>query len=328
MATIDDNVPIKLDLDHCHLTPPDIEALNDFFGKLEFKTLVNRLPKVLKNFNLSQSADNANIEPASTEEKQPMPEKIKAVPENVIINSPADLDSLVKTLSKQPAISLYVQATTEDPTIVGYAFAWSENKSKQSAYIPLKQLAITLTNQPGLDRQLVNETVYEIFNNHKIDKIVYNSKSTLNLLSNVLPLVNISFDPMLASYICFPDHKHDLHEQAGRLLNYPMEHRSSETNKSKKNTQSNNAAMLSGINLAELANNACEDARLSLELADYYVKNMDKDQKFLLYDMDLPLSIVLAKMEQLGVALDLPFLKHLSKELDTELKSWSKKFIN
>jgi DNA polymerase-1 len=83
--------------------------------------------------------------------------------------------------------------------------------------------------------------------------------------------------------------------------------------------------MLSGINLLEIAGQACESARLNLEIADHYMKTMDKDQKFLLEEMDLPLSVVLAKMQQYGVSLDLPFLKQLGNDLDIELKKLEQK---
>jgi DNA polymerase I len=321
LATIDEKVPIDLDFDNCQLTPPDITALNEFFSNLEFKTLVNRLPKILKNFNSGELEDNVPAEPVNQNQISSSAQLITLLPENAIINSEADLDKLIKTIEKQSVISLYIQATTEEPIIVGYAFAWAENKSIRSAYIPIKQLAIALTNQQGLDRQLVNKKLAEIFVNSEIHKIVYDSKSVLNLLSkDNLSLKNITFDPALASYIYSPDQKHSLHEQAERLLNYSIEHRATDTNKSKKAGKPNNAAMLSGINLAEVANHACEDARLTLALANHYATSIDKDQQFLLEDMDLPLSTVLAKIEQYGVSLDLSFLKQLSKELDTELK--------
>ena len=82
--------------------------------------------------------------------------------------------------------------------------------------------------------------------------------------------------------------------------------------------------MLSGINIAEVAALACEDASLALELANYYEKTIDKNQKYLLEEMDLPLSLVLAKMEQSGISLDLPFLKKLSKDLEDRIKNSGK----
>ena len=227
LATVQDDVPIKLDLNHCHLTPPNIETLSDFFSKLDFKNLVSRLPKVLKNFNLE--VDDA-ITPTVEKKESVLPvEPITPLPDNAIINTEAQLTNLIETLQKQSAVSVFIQAIAEEQTILGYALAWSENKSSQSVYIPIKQLAITLTNQQGLDRQLVNEKLAKIFQNPEINKIVHNSKYALNLLSHEkLSLENISFDPMLASYICFPDQKHDIHDQAARLLKYPMQHRAGE----------------------------------------------------------------------------------------------------
>ena len=63
LATVHSAVPIKLDLKHCHLSPPAIDSLTDFFAKLEFKTLVGRLPKILKNFNIDLPEVPATNEP-------------------------------------------------------------------------------------------------------------------------------------------------------------------------------------------------------------------------------------------------------------------------
>jgi DNA polymerase-1 len=65
---------------------------------------------------------------------------------------------------------------------------------------------------------------------------------------------------------------------------------------------------------------AADDARISLELARYYLERpLDADQQYLLYEMDLPLSAVLARMEQAGVCLDLPYLSQLSTELGADI---------
>ncbi len=65
--------------------------------------------------------------------------------------------------------------------------------------------------------------------------------------------------------------------------------------------------------------NAIEDANLLFELGRYYLLNMSDEQKSLLQKMELPLSKVLAKIEQRGISLDLPYLGKFATELGDEL---------
>jgi DNA polymerase-1 len=64
---------------------------------------------------------------------------------------------------------------------------------------------------------------------------------------------------------------------------------------------------------------AIEDAQLLFALGQYYLQNMEEWQKSLLDTMELPLSMVLAKIEQRGISLDLPYLEKFGKELADEL---------
>ncbi len=45
------DVQLDFDFDHCQLNSPPLEAVQDYFRNLEFKTMVNRLPKIMARFN-------------------------------------------------------------------------------------------------------------------------------------------------------------------------------------------------------------------------------------------------------------------------------------
>ncbi len=64
LATIVYDVPLEFDFVHCHFTPPDAQALSDFFLGLEFKALSARLPKILANFSIT------DIEQKSVKQKK------------------------------------------------------------------------------------------------------------------------------------------------------------------------------------------------------------------------------------------------------------------
>ena len=93
---------------------------------------------------------------------------------------------------------------------------------------------LALTNPAWYRKNNYQQKLPEILLNPDIAKVIYNSKAALNLLHREnLSLANITFDPMLASYICSPDQKHDLLEQAERLLNYYIPHTLVDTKKKK-----------------------------------------------------------------------------------------------
>ena len=135
---------------------------------------------------------------------------------------------------------------------------------------------------------------------------------------NVLSLEGIDFgpvvfDPMLASYIVNPDDRHGLKEQSERILGHQMTKIDALIGTGKKQI------VISQAPLSSVATYAADDARITLELARYYVSILNPTQLYLLNDMELPLSAVIARMEQNGVGLDLPYLKEFSVELSTDL---------
>jgi DNA polymerase-1 len=252
-----------------------------------------------------------------------------------IVESLSDLGKLVERLSRRSLVSFSVQASGSswmNAEIYGYALAWSDGlmmngsaklivpakdnsspSSVHAAYIPIKGL--DALNDVGERMRQVNERLAPIFAHEKIGKVVYNAKQTLNILSTIdLNLDCIVFDPMLASYIVFPDEKPGLKEQSDRLFAYaPVRMTGAVGGRGKQ-------VSIENIPAREVAQYAADDTRLALELARYYCPILDSDQNFLLKEMELPLSIVLAQMEQAGVALDLPYLANFSRELDGDIQ--------
>ncbi len=258
--------------------------------------------------------------------------EIAAFSEPFLVKTPEQLSTLVAELSRQSAFCLEVETTAGaslDSEILGYAFAWAdglalteegglafspaydENKWQvQTAYVPIDQHGPA----DNLAHETITAALKPLLLDEKIGKILQNCKYKLNALSllgiEVKPVV---FDPILASYIINPDEKHALKDQAERLLGYATVRASETAGLNRKQLT------ISFASLDKVASCAADDARIALELTRYYVKRLDNDQKYLLYEMEIPLALVLARMEQNGIALDLPYLSELSVELTREL---------
>lgn len=333
LATIHYDVPIEFDYEHCHLTPPDMEALSKFFLDLEFKALTARLPKLMANFSgvIPGQVAGSTIVADKIAETNGSDLTVLTGSEinserqeyqGQIIKSEADLDILLSKLSQEPMISLFVNASPwvplsgdavvhGEPKIFGYALAWSGG----AAYIPLRQSALALNMGAGLDKSIVQEKLNVLLTNETTGKIIYNLKLVLNMLApEGISLKNVLIDPMLASYICASDEKHGLHDQAERKLNYINE-------RAKQKSAGKKSRAIASLteNSEQAMSHAMEDAHLVFELGKFYLNNMSEKQKYLLKDMELPLSEVLAKMEQRGISLDFSYLSSFALELSDDL---------
>lgn len=165
----------------------------------------------------------------------------------------------------------------------------------------------------------VIDTLRSILQDKQIGKIVHNAKSKLNTLSLYgIEIKSITFDPLLASYLINPDDKHSLKDQAERLLGYSTVRAVETAGLNKKQLTLNFSS------LDKVATCAADDARIILELARIYLPRLDADQRYLLHEMELPLSAVLAHLEQNGVSLDLSYLAELSAELSRDLSRLEK----
>jgi len=235
-----------------------------------------------------------------------------------IISKPEDLKELVAKLVESGQFSVNLETTSTESlntSIVGISLAWAEDGGKgavDTAYIPLGHQTISVIAQMDHDEAIA--ILKPVLESPDTGKVAYNAKFEQNVFSLYnIDFAPVSFDPMLASYIINPDNKHGLKEQADRVFNHQMVPQVDILGKGK--TQ----VSVSQVPIDRMASYACDDARVSLELARYYTQIMDEEQTYLLHDMEIPLSAVLSRLEQNGVALDLDYLSAFSKELATEL---------
>ena len=276
----------------------------------------------------------ANTAPATVpiEVRTPI---IAPAPELTIITTTEQLDNLVTELSSQSLIAVDLETTGLDSLateIVGYAIAWDPaircqdgrvhvaptegpKPTLKAVYIPVRHVdALQIAQIGQLDPEVVSARLKPILEDQAIGKVAQNAKFEMNCLScDGIKFGPLVFDTMLASYILNPDSKHGLKDQSDRVLNYQMMRIDELIGTGRKQITINYAP------LDKVAAYASDDARITLELTRFYAPQLDKEQEFLLYEMEQPLAHVLASMEQAGVALDLEYLQNFSHELSSEL---------
>lgn len=236
-------------------------------------------------------------------------------------------EKLLEELNKQTLIAIDTETTSVnalEADLVGISLAYNEEiQAKDSKVLQAqnkgktKSFYIPVFHKFGeqLEMDYVLENLKSVFENPAIFKTFQNAKYEINtLLKYNIGFKGIIFDTMLASYINDPSRKHGLKVQSAENLNYFMTEIEELIGKGKKQITMDDVA------IEDASNYACDDAFVTLELTRYWNEKLDEQSKKLLYDIEVPTSLVLAKMEEQGVSLDTEYLAELAKELDTNLK--------
>lgn len=239
----------------------------------------------------------------------------------------ADFEKLLSELNKQTLIAIDTETTSVnalEADLVGISIAYNEQiKAKDGNVVVSEELGqtksfyIPVFHKFGdqLEMDYVLEKLKPVFADKNISKTFQNAKYEINtLLKYGIKFEGIVFDTMLASYVNDPSRKHGLKIQSAENLDYFMTDIEELIGKGKKQIT------MDDVSIDEASDYACDDAFVTLELTRYWQNKLDEESKKLLYEVDVPTSLVLAEMESHGVALDTDYLSELSEELDGNLK--------
>lgn len=286
-------------------TPPLLHASTPLVATLEVKP-VNSNPMQL-GFFAQEVKNKIN--------KDDMGFEIKA------ITTKEDLKELVETLKKQTLISLDTETTSvniQEAELVGVSIGYNSLYSAKSEVKiaqgeeKTKTFYLPVSHQFGeqLELKEVLEAIKPILEDENIKKTLQNAKFDYNILQNYdIKIKGIIFDTMLASYIKDPTRKHGLKTQSLEHLNHIMQE-ITELIGSGKNQMS-----MECVSVDEATAYACDDAYATLELTKFWQQHLDEKELKLLYNVEVPIALVLAQMEYDGVSIDVDHLKALSDEL-------------
>lgn len=246
----------------------------------------------------------------------------------------SDLAELIETLKKQTLISVDTETTSLnviEAELVGISIGYnplyivSSNRVKiAEGAEKTKTVYIPLSHQIGdqLEISEVIEVLKPIFEDEKIKKTMQNAKYDYNILQNYgIKTKGVIFDTMLASYIKDPTRKHGLKTQSLEHLNHIMQEITDLIGTGK------NQMSMECVSVDEATSYACDDAYATLELTRFWQNNLDEKELKLLYDVEVPLAIVLAQMEYDGVSVDFEYLKILSDDLTKNIQDLETKIF-
>ena len=315
LVTILLDVPHDLQLDDLMVRDFDKAALKNLFAELEFDTLGKRL--FGRSFTSGPARQSVIRRKRETEiQKQlfeePAEEKtIRDVPhEYHIVRNREERAELLSRLLAQSVVCFDTETTGLDPRAalpLGIAFAVK----------PHSAWYVVCPEDPDLARAVLKE-FRPLFENDSIEKIGHNLKYDLTLLKwHGIEVHGTLMDTLLAHSMKEPEMSHGLDYLSGLYLGYapiPTSELIGERGTEQKSMRD--------VPLEQLAEYACEDADVTLQVADVLRPEIERQGvSRVCYDVEFPLIPVLVDMEHEGIRIDTQALREFAGQLDGEIET-------
>lgn len=299
LATIVTDAPFHIDVPAYEFRRVNLTKTIQLFQELEFKSLVDKLPK---NY----------IGPVAEEPAAPVdakPTKTKVGTQNYqLVDNDKKLTALTKKLAKLKELAVDTETNRLDAIsgqLVGVSLSF---KDGEAYYIPAD-----VVNQSAELRDLLG--------NEQIKKIGHNIKYDLLSLQNAdISLGGIYFDTMVASYLLNAGtRQHSLSTSAFNELGYQMQPIEELIGKGKKQIG------MDEVPVERVSWYAAEDADITWRLKAVFEPEL-KQQKLdkVFHDIEMPLIPVLAAMERQGIKLDVKLFAELSRQAEKQIYALEK----
>ncbi len=290
LATIDCNVPIKLNIPDCIRKEYNNDELLQLLRKLEFNTFIQRF--ALESIEEMHEED-------LTEKKDDFKH---------IITIKELKDVVTEVINNQELYYLlYTDDTQTGDKLISMAITVSNKDETYSAYIDI--------NDKLTDKQVI-DILKPIFENTEIKKIGHDIKNDIVLLHYYgVQMKGIHFDTMIGGYIINPSRNtYQIDELVQEYLGFTIPSKEIILGKGKK------MLSLKEIDKTSAVNFACHQVSTLPTITDLFKEKMKEyEQEKLYFDVELPLVEVLAYMQLTGFKVDKEKLLEFSKTLDKRL---------
>ncbi|MBN1825909.1 MAG: DNA polymerase I [Candidatus Eisenbacteria bacterium] len=222
-----------------------------------------------------------------------------------------DLERIAESLRGAGRFAFDTETTSVEPMraeLVGISLA---RHAGEAWYVPVRH-----AGEGNIPLETVREILGPLLADASLPKTAQNAKyDAIVLEKEGMPVKGIAFDPMIASYLLDPGQRqHGLDHLALIQLNHKMIPIDRVIGSGRAQTT------MDRVTAEEARDYACEDADFALRLAERFGPMLEETGLTTLFrDVEIPLSDVLRRMEMTGVALDVPFLEGMGREMAEEI---------
>ena len=315
LSTIVCDAPVTLDLEAATLKAFDGPGIHDMFRKLDFRSLLAKLPDEIKvsagDGELTLFGDGA----ATVKERKHLEEATYRS-----ITTEQELDDLAEQLSKQAVFAFDTETTSVDTfsaDLVGLSFSW---KAGEGYYVPVghtkstkDEVGSTELVDGQLDCGLVLAKLKSVLENPEIGKVGHNIKFDYEMIKRYgVRVAPVAMDTMVAAFLLNSlGRSQSLDGLAYDLLDIEMIPITDLIGSGK--TQGS----FDQTPIEEAVIYASEDADITWRIYEILKPQLvEKGLDKLAKDMEWPLIPVLGDMELAGIELDVKFLEDFKVKLD------------
>jgi DNA polymerase I len=295
LATIKHDVTLPFAPEELRRRPPDRERLRELYARLEFKSWLAQLGGVNGPLPAAAAAP------------------VAARYETVLRDD--QLDACIARLREAAVFAVDTETTSvaaQRAELVGLSFS---DRVGYGAYLPLAHA------YPGAPAQLARARALEklkpLLEDRKRPKVCHNLKYDMQVLARYgIALAGVEYDTMLESYVLDSTaSRHDMDSLALKYLGYKTVKYEDVTGKGKAQID------FSEVAVDQATTYAAEDADVTLRLHEHLWPRLQEQPSLaaLLREIELPLAPVLARMETVGVRIDVDMLRAQSVELGRRL---------
>lgn len=302
LATIVTDVPVAIDLNQLKKREADYDKLMELFRRYEFNSLIPRIKKDVGKTN------NFNENVAITENN---------MSENIFEITNIDELKIMSDEAKEHGI-LTFKTITEEKNII------TDN---------IIQLAITITGNTQYyinfmdfkDGEGLLNVLKEILEDDNIKKIGHNlKKEIIHFHRYSINICNLHFDTMIGEYLIDPARpNYNLKDLALQYLGEEIISEEKLTGRGK------NQISIWEVSNDELKKLICSYVRI-IDKIHYFIKaelkNLDMEELY--YEIELPLTKVLASMELQGIKVDRDILLDLEIEFKEKIEQLTEEIYN
>jgi DNA polymerase I len=316
LAQIMRDAPIEFDFGTAALTRPDRDKVLTLFHELAFRSLIDRLPPVLM--------------PTRPGEAPPAPARPSAGQHPTLFDAPAQPEGAAPTAQRPACVAVSlddlaarVDALREAGGTVGLVVVLDRSdamraqivgvglagESGESMYVPLAV--------PGApeERLPVDEAMARLrllLEDPEVPKVLPNAKQMIVALDrHHIDVRGLAFDSELAAYLIEASQRTlTLQDLSWSRLNRELPNLKGLLGTGR------NAITIEAAPVDKVSDVVCQEVETLVALRPILERELAENSVEQLYrEVEVPLIDVLATMERAGIAVDVPYLKELSREL-------------
>jgi len=298
LATIVTRTPVTLNLDDCRVSHYDRHQVTELFRELEFSSLLPKLAEL--------ETETAAPEPYTQLETRPPQGDYH------IINTSTALDGLLNRLSAAKSFAFDLETTSLNAMVAQPVGISLSPAPGEAYYIPVGHVGWGQIEQLPLEQ--VIERLKPLLEDANLAKFAHNGKYDMTVLAEYgVSVNNLSFDTMVAAYL-LGEKSLGLKALAFGKLGIEMTPITALIGSGAKQIS------MSQVEVNQAADYACADADITGQLTELLTAELRQQGLWQLFsEVEMPLVMVLTRMERNGIALDMELLKQMSHRLGEQL---------